>query len=133
MRGLFLLGRAIFGGFFVYNGLNHFIRRSGMSQGTLLLAAGLSVVTGIKPRQGLAGIVAFLAPVSWQMHRFWEEDEPARTADQVQFFMNLALIGAALALMQIEEPWPLSLDQARDHEEEMFIRLGGRDLRALPA
>jgi putative oxidoreductase len=150
MRGLFLLGRAIFGGFFVYNGLNHFIRRGGLQQwaaskgvpaadtavpatGTLLLAAGLSVITGLKPREGLAGIVAFLVPVSLQMHRFWEEDEPARTADMTHFFKNMALIGAALALMEIEEPWPLSLGEARTDEEEMFIRLGGRDLRALPA
>jgi len=32
MRGLFLLGRALFGGFFVYNGLNHFINRGHLSQ-----------------------------------------------------------------------------------------------------
>ena len=32
MRALFLLGRAIFGGFFVYNGVNHFMQRTSMSQ-----------------------------------------------------------------------------------------------------
>jgi len=90
-------------------------------------------MTGLKPREGLAGIVAFLVPVSLQMHRFWDEEEPARTADMTHFFKNVALIGAALALMEINEPWPLSLDEVRDEEEEMFIRLGGRELRALPA
>jgi len=35
--------------------------------------------------------------------------------------------------MQIEEPWPASLDSAFAADEEMYIRLGGRDLRALPA
>jgi hypothetical protein len=50
----------------------------------------------------------------------------------VNFAKNVALIGAALALMQIDEPWPASIDSART-EEEMFVHLGGRDLRALPA
>ena len=32
MRALFVLGRAIFGGYFVYNGLNHFLNQKMMSQ-----------------------------------------------------------------------------------------------------
>ena len=32
MRAVFLLGRAIFGGFFVYNGINHFLNEQGMRQ-----------------------------------------------------------------------------------------------------
>ena len=32
MRSLFVLGRAIFGGYFLYNGINHFINESMMSQ-----------------------------------------------------------------------------------------------------
>ena len=47
------------------------------------------------------------------------------------FLKNMALVGAALALMEIREPWPVSVDAARA-DEEMFIRLGGRDLHALP-
>jgi len=151
MRALFLLGRAIFGGFFVYNGVNHFMQRDSMSQyaeakgvpaaeaavpatGTLLLAGGMSVMAGVKPRQGLLAIVAFLLPVSFQMHRFWEEeDQNRRMIEMTQFFKNIALAGAALALMQVDEPWPLSIDEVRADNEEMFVRLGGRDLRALPA
>jgi hypothetical protein len=41
--------------------------------------------------------------------------------------------GAALALMQIDEPWPISVDESCADGEEMFVRLGGRELRALPA
>jgi hypothetical protein len=52
--------------------------------------------------------------------------------EMINFTKNLALVGAALALMQIPEPWPVSIDAAR-REEEMYVRLGGRDLRALPA
>jgi putative oxidoreductase len=151
MRALFVLGRTIFGGFFVYHGLNHLTHQGSMSQyasskgvpaaeaavpatGAMLVAGGLSVLLGIKPRQGLAAIVGFLIPVTLQMHRFWEEQDPnRRMAEATNFAKNFALIGAALALMQIEEPWPISVDEARADGEEMFVRLGGRDLRALPA
>ena len=150
MRALFLLGRSLFGGFFVYSGLNHFLQTEHMSQyaaskgvpsphtlvrssGGMLLTGGISVLAGVKPRQGLATLVAFLVPTTLQMHRFWEIEDPnQRMAEMSQFAKNVALIGAALALMQTDEPWPLSIDAAR-REEEMFVRIGGRDLRSLPA
>jgi hypothetical protein len=67
------------------------------------------------------------------MHRFWEVDDPQRrTIEMTQFAKNVALIGAALALLQLDEPWPASIDSTRV-DEEMFVRLGGRELRGLPA
>ena len=45
---------------------------------------------------------------------------------------NMALVGAALSMMQIDEPWPASIDAARAADEEMYVRLGGRDFRSLP-
>jgi putative oxidoreductase len=150
MRALHLLGRTIFGGFFVYSGIHHFVERDMMAQyagskgvpapsmavqgsGALAIAGGLSVLAGVKPRQGLMAILAFLIPVSLQMHRYWDVEDPQqRMAEQVNFSKNLALAGAALALMQIREPWPASVDSMR-REEEMYVRLGGRDLRSLPA
>ena len=150
MRALFVLGRALFGGFFVYNGINHFLQLQNMSRyaaaknvpqpesavrstGAMLLGGGISVIAGLKPRQGLLTLLAFLVPTTLQMHRFWEVDDPQRrTMEATQFAKNIALIGAALALLQIEEPWPASLDSARV-DEEMFVRLGGRELRSLPA
>ena len=151
MRALFVLGRAIFGGYFVYNGVNHFLNQKMMSQyagakgvanpdvavpltGSLLIAGGLSVLAGIRPRQGLVAIIAFLVPVSLQMHRFWEvEGQQERLAEMVNFTKNMALVGAALTMMQIEEPWPIGVDDARRANEDMYVHLGGRDLRALPA
>ena len=150
MRALFVLGRAIFGGFFVFNGLNHVKHSHEMAQyadakgvpaaqqavqatGLMLIAGGLSVVAGCKPRQGLATLIGFLVPVTLQMHRFWDEKDPeARQRELTNFSKNMALVGAALALMEIREPWPVSVDAARA-DEEMFIRLGGRYLHALPA
>jgi len=151
MRALHVLGRLIFGGFFAYNGINHLQHSEAMGQyaaakgvpapqqavrasGAILLAGGLSIIAGLKPKQGLAAVVAFLIPVSLQMHRFWEEqDEQKKQMEMIQFMKNMALLGAALALMQVDEPWPASIDAARAEDEEMFVRLGGRDLRALPA
>lgn len=151
MRALFVLGRTIFGGFFVYNGIQHFKQHEAMRQyasakgvpaadaavpatGAMLIAGGLSVLAGIKPRQGLAAIVGFLLPVTLEMHRFWEEQDPARRmTETVNFSKNIALVGAALAMLQIEQPWPISVDENRADGEEMFVRLGGRELRTLPA
>ena len=150
MRALFVLGRVVFGGFFVYNGINHLRHEEGLSQhagtkgvpaaeaairatGALLVAGGLSVVTGVKPRLGLAAIMGFLIPVTLQSHRFWEETDPQqRTNETVHFARNMALVGAAMMMMQIEDPWPVSVESARALDEELFIRLGGRDFRALP-
>jgi len=150
MRTLFVLGRAVFGGFFAYSGIQHLQDSEQMVQyaaskgvpaperavqatGALLLAGGLSVVAGFQPRRGLAALITFLVPVTLQMHRFWEEtDAQKRQTEMVHFMKNMALVGAAMAMMQIEEPWPASIDRVRAADEEMYIRLGGRDFRSLP-
>jgi putative oxidoreductase len=151
MRSLFVLGRTIFGGFFVFNGIGHFRHQKMMSQyaeskgvaaaeaaipatGALLLGGGLSIMAGLKPKQGLAAIIGFLIPVTLQMHRFWDvQDQQQRMNEMINFSKNVALIGAALMMLELPEPWPASVDAARADDEEMFIRLGGRDLRSLPA
>jgi len=150
MRALHLVGRAIFGGFFLYNGINQLRNSKAMAQyaaakgvpvaeqavrasAALLVGGGLSVLAGAKPRQGLAAIVAFLVPVTLQMHNFWDESDPQqRQMEAIQFAKNAALVGAALMMLALDEPWPASVDELRT-EEEMYVRLGGRDLRALPA
>jgi uncharacterized membrane protein YphA (DoxX/SURF4 family) len=150
MRSLFVIGRGMFGGYLLYNAVNHFLHEKRMSQyaaakgvpapdaavtgsGALLAAAGVSILAGVKPKQGIAALIAFLVPVTLQMHRFWEETEPsARMTETINFAKNLGLAGAALTMLQIAEPWPISVDAARSDREEMFVRLGGRELRALP-
>jgi putative oxidoreductase len=32
MKALFLIGRIVFGGFFLYNGINHFKQKDGLAQ-----------------------------------------------------------------------------------------------------
>ncbi len=127
MNTPFLIGRIIFGGYFIYNGVNHFIGFGMMSQyakmkgvpfpaiaqgmtGLMLLLGGLSIVFGIYPFVGIVLLVAFLVPVSLMMHNFWKlEDPQLRMADKINFTKNMALLGAVLMVLAIPSPWPLSL------------------------
>ena len=126
MRSVFLLGRVIFGGFFLYNGINHFKQREVMTQytkakgvpnpdlavmgsGVAMTLGGASIISGVLPRLGATAIAAFLAAASPAMHGFWNSDEASKQNDMIHFSKNMALLGAALVLMSVEEPWPASL------------------------
>ena len=127
MKSIFLLGRLVFGGFFLYSGIHHFQERKAMAQytaakgvpqpelavtatGALLVAGGASVLLGIKPKWGTLAIITFLASVSPVMHDFWKSDDPAQKQnDMVHFMKNFAMLGAAMALMGTDEPWPMSV------------------------
>ncbi len=131
MKALFITGRILFGGFFAFNGLNHFLQLgflAGYAQmkgvpaptlavaltGVLLLAGGLSILFGAWPRVGIALLVIFLLPTSVMMHDFWSvADEMQRAGEMVNFMKNMALAGAALMLLAVPEPWPASLSQQR--------------------
>lgn len=122
-----LIGRLLFGGLFVYNGINHFRNRAAMvgySQykgvpapgaavivsGLWLVVGGLSVVLGIRPQAGALMIVVFLVVVSPLMHNYWAAtDENTRMNDYLNFTKNMALAGAALMFLSIPEPWAFSL------------------------
>lgn len=44
------------------------------------------------------------------MHDFWTQEDPNRKMQEmIHFSKNIALLGSALTLMGIEEPWPVSL------------------------
>jgi putative oxidoreductase len=122
-----LIGRLLFGGLFLYNGVNHFRNRAalvGYAQykkvpapaagvvvsGLWLTISGLSVMAGIRPHAGALMIAAFLIVVSPMMHDYWKAaDDNTRMNDFLNFTKNLALAGAALMLLSIPEPWAFSL------------------------
>jgi putative oxidoreductase len=126
MKAVFLLGRVLFGGFFLYNGINHLKSRAALTpyaqakgvpnpeiavpaSGALLLASGASLLLGMRPKLGALGVVGFLAITSLSMHDFWNAADPSQSQnDMIHFSKNMALLGAALALMSVEEPWPVS-------------------------
>ena len=90
MKTPFLIGRLLFGGFFLYNGINHFKERRNLAQyakaknvpapevavaatGAALIFGGASLLLGIKPKMGGMAIAGFLAGVSPVMHNFWKQ------------------------------------------------------------
>jgi uncharacterized membrane protein YphA (DoxX/SURF4 family) len=146
MKALFLAGRIAFGGFFVYSGINHFLKWRGMAQytaaknvpqpeaavigsGILVLLGGTLIMLGIKPKLGGAAIVAFLASVSPMMHDFWAQEDPNRKMQEmIHFSKNMALLGSALALMGVEEPWPLSIPVSRPRGLARVVNITRRRL-----
>jgi uncharacterized membrane protein YphA (DoxX/SURF4 family) len=126
-KAALLAGRVIFGGYFLYNGINHFLNRQMMADyarskgvpapetavaasGLLILAGGLSILAGTQPKVGAALITTFLLGVSPQMHAFWKEQDPQqRMQEMVNFTKNMALVGASLLAAAHPEPWPWHL------------------------
>lgn len=122
MKAPFVIGRIIFGAFFLSSGVNHLRHRKEMkpyveSKGlpapelmvTLsavpLLVGGTSMVLGIKPKWGALAVLGFLAGVSPIMHDFWKTENPQeRQQSMINFLKNMALAGASLAFMSVEQP-----------------------------
>lgn len=120
---LFLIGRIIFGGYFIMNAWGHFKHLDGMTgyaqskgvpspraavfvTGVFMLLGGLGVVFGVAPEASLALLIIFLVPVTFKMHAYWKETDPnAKMGEQINFYKNLALVGALLMLYAIEVPW----------------------------
>lgn len=122
-----LVGRIIFGGYFVMMGINHFMKKENMTQyakskgvpsphlavigtGLLLLLGGLGVATGVYESASLGLLLIFLAPTTFIMHQYWKiEDPQAKMAEMVNFLKNMALIGAILIMFGLPTPWALGL------------------------
>jgi putative oxidoreductase len=118
MRMPFLLGRLLFGGYFISAGINHFKQADQLSQyaaskhvpkpdlavrvtGAILITGGTSILLGIKPKLGTTAIIGFLAGVSPIMHDFWRQQQPEqRMNDMVNFTKNLALAGGRWRLWE---------------------------------
>ncbi|RIH86628.1 DoxX [Meiothermus luteus] len=119
MEALFWLGRILLGGFFVLNGINHFVQAKQMipyasskgvpapalavyGTGLMLLVGGLSILTGWYLSLGLWLLVVFLLFVTPWMHNFWAVKEPMqRMGEMVNFMKNTALLGAVLMLLYL--------------------------------
>ena len=137
MKAAFLIGRLLFGGFFLYNGINHLKERKSLAQyaqaknvplpeaavtatGAALIAGGASILLGVRPKLGTAAIAGFLAAVSPVMHNFWNIEDPnQRMNEMINFTKNLALLGGAIALMGVAEPWAASVPISHDEVEAL--------------
>ena len=128
MEIVFLLGRVLFGGFFIVAGINHFQHLGMMAgfagskgvpapkllvivSGLMILFGGISILIGLRPFFGVTLVTLFLIPVTFWMHNFWNDKDPmTRINNKVNFQKNLALLGAAWMLLRIPRPWPMGLD-----------------------
>jgi uncharacterized membrane protein YphA (DoxX/SURF4 family) len=124
---LFLLGRLLFGGVLAFNGLNHFLDAESMAgyagakgvpapglavpaTGGLLLFGGLGVAAGVLPTLAAGALVVFLVATTPVMHNFWAVPEEQKQGEMINFLKNIAMTGAALALLAISTTaWPYAL------------------------
>lgn len=74
--------------------------------GFLLFVGGLGVVLGVYTQWALWALVFFLIPVTFKMHAYWKvTDSSMQMMDKINFFKNLALLGAVLMMLAVPGPW----------------------------
>ena len=119
MTTIFLIGRVLFGGYFIYSGFNHFKNHAGLVgyakmkgvplasiavyiSGAMMLVGGLSVLLNRWAVPGMWLLVLFLIPTTLLMHAFWKAADPQhRMNETIQFTKNVALIGSLLIMIAI--------------------------------
>lgn len=127
MATAFLIGRIIFGVYWLMSAYEHLFRHGNMisyaeskgikspkfaivGSGILLLLGGLAIIFGAFVKVGLALLIIFLVGVTFKMHDFWNATDPAaRMGDEVNFYKNIALAAALLMLYAVPAPWDFSL------------------------
>jgi len=115
METAHIIGKILFGGYFLWMGLSLFLklhRFSGFAasrgvpmpqfavlvSGVLMFIGGLGVIISYPSSAGL--LILFLVPATFVMHPFWHEKEPnARASEMQSFLRNIAFIGAAFILL----------------------------------
>jgi putative oxidoreductase len=131
MRYMVLAGRVLYAAIFINSGFFHFssmaveyARSQGVPissilvplSGVMAIAGGLSIAFGFKARAGAWILVAFLIPVTFFMHPFWNITDLMQQQVQMAMFMkNISMLGAAL-LVAWFGAGPVSFDaQRREH------------------
>jgi len=122
----FLVGKILFGGYFILNGINHFKNKGYLASyakskhvpspelavslsGAILFVSGVCLIFGWFVLISLMALSGFLIIVSFTMHNFWkEENAQTKAIEQIHFMKNMALVGACLLLLSIES-WPVVL------------------------
>lgn len=114
---LILVGRILFALNFFMNGVFGHLRQRKMmagyasskglaaasffvpASGVLLVVGSLMVGFGVWADLGALLLLIFLVPTAFIMHGYWRESDPtAKSMEQSQFFKDISLAGAALAL-----------------------------------
>ncbi|GAB3033607.1 DoxX family protein [Natronobiforma cellulositropha] len=125
---LFALARVLFGGIFVFLGVNHFLDTDSMteyaaykglpapklavlSSGVLLVFGGLSIVLGVLPMVGAGALALFLFVSAVTMHDFWNAEGETAQTELTSFLKNIYGGGGALAFVVLANTtWPYALN-----------------------
>lgn len=116
----FLAGRLVFGGYFVMAAVRHLLtQRTAMvgyakmknvpmaeaavaGTGVLLLLGGLGIIFWVYVFWAILALLLFLIPTSFMMHAYWKEsDANMKMGDTVNFWKNMALVGALLMFLSL--------------------------------
>lgn len=124
---VFLIARILFGGLFIYQGLNHFLNTDAMAEyaefknvtaarfgvlasGGLLVLGGLGILLGVYPAIAAGLLVVFLLVVTPQMHDFWAVSEDQQQDEMTSFIKNVELLAASLVFLALSsETWAYAL------------------------
>ncbi len=117
MEIIFIIGRVLLGGYFIYSGFGHFKNHKNLTgyakmkgvpmasvgviiTGILMFLGGLAVLLDVRMVLGLWMLIIFLVPTTFMMHKFWKVTDPmAKMGETINFTKNIALIGAILMLI----------------------------------
>src|SRR5215216_4955551 len=111
MKYIVLLGRVLYSFIFIHSTLFLFTSKAvGYATskgvplasffvplaGVMAVVGGLLIIFGYKAKLGAWLIVAFLIPVTFIMHAFWNETDPMQKQVQMAMFMkNISMLGGA--------------------------------------
>ena len=85
-------------------------KESVLVTGLMLVLGGLGILLGVYVGYSVLLLVLFLLGTLVKMHRYWEVADPmAKMGERVNFYKNIALLGALLMLLSIPLPWAMSL------------------------
>ena len=119
MDVIILIGRILFGGFFLMSGINHFTKLEAMTgyakykklpaaklgvllSGLMLVLGGIYIILGFYTDLGLLLIAIFLVLAAVIFHNFWKEtDATAKQNEMLAFMKDIALAGGALILFAL--------------------------------
>jgi len=116
---IIVIGRILFGGFFLMSGINHFTKLEAMTgyakykklpaaklgvliSGLMLVIGGIYIVLGYYADLGALLLAIFLVLAAVIFHNFWKEtDATAKQNEMLGFMKDMALAGAALILFAL--------------------------------
>ena len=129
MNAIVLIGRILFGGFFLMSGINHFTKLEAMTgyakykklpaaklgvliSGLMLVIGGIYIVLGYYADLGALLLAIFLVLAAVIFHNFWKEsDATAKQNEQIAFNKDIALAGFALIIFALVYSGAISGDE----------------------